>query len=181
MSREILDELRAELGTESRAYQAAVDGLDEAVAVHLGINRTDLRCLDLLMQLGTATPGVLGAKLGLTTGSVTALLDRLAKLGYLTRSPDPTDRRKVIVSVTDETTAKAWQIYGPIAEEGAKSAEIYTEDELRLLIGFMKSARDFQDRHRERIQALGRRPGGARNHFEPDSHRPGHLKHDLVE
>src|SRR2546423_2235805 len=119
MSRETVDELRRLLGEESRAYQSAVDALDDAVAVHIGINRTDLRCLDVLMQLGTATPGVLAAKLGLTTGSVTAMLDRLAKLGYLTRTPDPADRRKVLVSATEELKAKAWAIYRPIAEAGA--------------------------------------------------------------
>ncbi|TCO65333.1 MarR family winged helix-turn-helix transcriptional regulator [Actinocrispum wychmicini] len=154
MSREILDELRAELGTASRVYQVSVDALDEAVAGHLGVNRTDLRCLDVLMQLGTATPGVLGARLGLTTGSVTAMLDRLAKLGYLTRAPDPGDRRKVLISATDEVKAKAWQLYGPIAEEGARDANVYTEAELRLLISFLRGAAEFQDRHRARIQAL---------------------------
>jgi hypothetical protein len=77
-----------------------------------------------------------------------------AELGYLTRSPDPTDRRKVIVSVTEEAKTKAWQIYGPIAEEGAANAENYTEAELRLLIGFLRSSREFQERHRRRIQEL---------------------------
>lgn len=154
MSRETLGQLRAELGAASRAYQVAVDALDEAVAVQLGINRTDLRCMDVLMQLGTTTPGTLGARLGLTTGSVTAMLDRLAKLGYLSRSPDPGDRRKVLVNATEEAKAKAWEIYGPIAEEGVELTSGYTEAELRLLIGFLRGAAVFQDRHRARIQAM---------------------------
>jgi DNA-binding MarR family transcriptional regulator len=154
MSRETVDELRRQLGEESRAFQTAVDALDDAVARHVGINRTDLRCLDVLMQLGTATPGVLAAKLGLTTGSVTTMLDRLAKLGYLTRAPDPADRRKVLVSVTEELKAKAWAIYGPIAEEGAADVQRYDEDELRLLIGFLRAGREFQERHRKRIEEL---------------------------
>ncbi len=157
MSSESLDELRLQLGVESRAYQSAVDSIDEAAAAYLGVNRTDLRCLDVLMQLGPTTPGTLSAKLGLTTGSVTTMLDRLAKLGYITRAPDPADRRKVTVTLTDTATEKAWQVYGPIAEEGAEAAENYTADELRLLIGFLRAGREFQERHQTRIQNMNSR------------------------
>ena len=114
-------ELRvAELGAAVRANQAAVDAFDEAVADHLGINRTDLRCLDLLLEeLGAAaTPGQLGGRLGLTTGSVTAMVDRLERLGYVTRSPDPADRRKVVVRPTEKILARTREIYGPLVAEG---------------------------------------------------------------
>src|SRR5690349_7506783 len=108
MSSEKLRHLRDQLGDEVRAYQETVDAFDEAVAAHLGVNRTDLRCLDVLLRLGSAAPGRLGAALGLTTGSVTAMLDRLERLGYLTREPDPSDRRKVVVRAT------------PVADERAR-------------------------------------------------------------
>jgi DNA-binding MarR family transcriptional regulator len=150
-----VDGLRTRLGAAAQAYQLAVDALDGAVAEHLGINRTDLRCLDLLWQAGSATPGVLGARLGLTTGSVTAMLDRLAGLGYLTRSPDPGDRRRVIVTLTDRARAEAWRIYGPIAEEGAKGVEAYSEQELCLLTGFLEAGAQLQEKHRRRVRDLG--------------------------
>jgi DNA-binding MarR family transcriptional regulator len=149
-----VDSLRDRLGAAAQVYQLAVDALDGAVAGHLGINRTDLRCLDLLWQAGSATPGVLGVRLGLTTGSVTAMLDRLARLGYLIRSPDPEDRRRVVVTLTDQAKAKAWRIYGPIAEEGAEGVEAYTEQELRLLVGFLEGGAELQEKHRRRIRDL---------------------------
>ncbi len=113
MSRDSRDELVATLGQAVRANQATVDAFDEATAQKFGVNRTDLRCLDLLMKElgGETTPGQLGTRLGLTTGSVTAMVDRLAKLGYVTRSPDPTDRRKVVVRPTDTILDKSRQIY----------------------------------------------------------------------
>src|SRR5215472_8164819 len=97
MSRELVEELRAQLATQAQAYQAAVDAVDAAAAARLGVNRTDLRCLEILLGQESTAPGQLAAELGLTTGSVTAMLDRLERLGYLTRTPDPGDRRKTQV------------------------------------------------------------------------------------
>src|SRR5664279_2154720 len=96
MSSEIA-ELISTVGDASRRLQSAVDALDEAVAGNLGINRTDLRCLDELMRAEQAGPAWLADRLGLTSGSMTTLLDRLERAGYVTRSPDPGDRRKVVV------------------------------------------------------------------------------------
>ena len=71
-----------------RANQAAVDALDDAAAANLGINRTDLRCIDVLLQEpdGSAIPARLAERLGISTGSVTALIDRLERLGYVARA-----------------------------------------------------------------------------------------------
>jgi DNA-binding MarR family transcriptional regulator len=148
-------ELVARLGQETRAAQAATDALDEAVAARFGVNRTDLRCLEVLLQeLEAATPGQLAGRLGLTTGSVTAMLDRLARLGYLTRSPDPSDRRKVIVRATELTGRLAAEIYGPLAEFGGRELSHYTADELDLLIAFQQLSRRLQENAVTRVRAL---------------------------
>jgi DNA-binding MarR family transcriptional regulator len=146
--------LRAQLGTEVRAHQAAVDAVDEAVADYLKVNRTDLRCLDVLMQLGSATPGQLASRLGLTTGSVTAMLDRLARLGYLTRAPDPQDRRKVVVAPTRQVQRYAGELYGPIAEQGARDVVRYTQAELEVIVDFLRRSRQLQEEQARRIRAL---------------------------
>jgi|SRR6185369_3098402 DNA-binding MarR family transcriptional regulator len=155
MSRELREPLVASLGAEIRANQATVDAFDEAVAAHLGVNRTDLRCLDVLMQEldGEATPGQLGARLGLTTGSVTAMVDRLARLGYVTRSPDPADRRKVVVRPTETIVARAGEIYGPLVVEGAAMLADYTQQQLELIADFMRRSRTLQQTHLDRLRA----------------------------
>ncbi|WP_327095838.1 MarR family transcriptional regulator [Nocardia vinacea] len=155
MSREKLElaELRAELGREAQALQAAVDAVDQAAATNLGVNRTDLRCLEILWH-GESTPGALAAELGLTSGSVTTMLDRLAKLDYVVRHPEPGDRRKVVIRITDAAMAKVMRIYGPIAEEGAGEVARYSAAELRLVLDYLRRSRELQERHRTRITEL---------------------------
>ncbi|MEK2494201.1 MarR family transcriptional regulator [Kitasatospora purpeofusca] len=148
------DELRETVSVEVQALQSAVDAFDEAAAAVLGVNRTDLRCLELLMQQDSAGPGRLGQALGLTTGSVTTMLDRLERIGYLTRSADPSDRRKVAVRITDEARQKAWELYGPFATEGGEVLKAYSAEELALLAGFLRGSRSLYERHLARVRAL---------------------------
>ena len=148
--------LLEELGVAVRANQSAVDAVDEAAAAYLGINRTDLRCIDVLLQEpeGAAIPARLAERLGISTGSVTALIDRLERMGYLTRSPDPTDRRKVMVKATDVVRQKAWAVYGPLADEGTRLLADYTMDDIKRLIEYMQRSRAVQEEHLKRIRGL---------------------------
>ncbi|MEV8633116.1 MarR family transcriptional regulator [Streptosporangium sp. NPDC051023] len=148
------EDLRAVLGAEVQAGQAAVDAFDEAVAVCLGVNRTDLRCLEVLIRREAVTPSVLGGELGLTTGSVTAMLDRLERAGYLTRSPDPGDRRKVVVRATTETLERAAELYGPIVEQGGRMTAGYTDAELRIVLDFLRRSRGLYESEVERVRSL---------------------------
>ncbi|AVZ76414.1 MarR family transcriptional regulator [Streptomyces lunaelactis] len=152
MSSDKRENLQRELGAEIRALQTAVDSFDAAAAESMGINRTDLHCLDVLMQRESAAPSELGAALGLTTGSVTALLDRLDRLGYVTRSPDPKDRRKSVVRPTPEAVRAVDELFGPLAHDGFRQVAGYTTEQLSLLLDFMRSSRELQERHLRRIR-----------------------------
>ncbi|MCW7945879.1 transcriptional regulator [Streptomyces hygroscopicus] len=151
MSSENAKALRDELAEQARVLQTAVDAVDAAAAARLGVNRTDLACLDVLMQRGSAAPSELGTALKLTTGSVTTMLDRLVRMGYLTRTPDPADRRKAVIRTTEEACRELIDIYGPLAEEGRQMIDRYSEDEVRLLLDFMRNSREIQERHMARI------------------------------
>src|SRR5947209_10047773 len=98
-------QLYAELGNEVRANQRATDVVDELICQLLGINRTDGRCLDILDQRGSMSAGDLAEASRLTTGAITAVIDRLERAGLARRVPDPADRRRVLV----EPTAKAYE------------------------------------------------------------------------
>ena len=65
----------------------------------LGLNPTDVRCVDLLDQHGTMTAGALAELAGLSTGAVTFLLDRLERAGFVRRVRDLEDRRRVLVEL----------------------------------------------------------------------------------
>jgi DNA-binding MarR family transcriptional regulator len=146
------DALLHAVGDASRALQASVDALDEAVAGLLGINRTDLRCLDELLSAGELSPARLAERLRLTTGSTTTLLDRLERAGYVTRSPDLRDRRKVVVRPTPQAVERAQSLYGPVATEGAQALSEFTPDELRTVLRYLSISRDLQQRHLERLR-----------------------------
>jgi DNA-binding MarR family transcriptional regulator len=146
--------LEQELGAVMRTYQRSVDAFDEAAAVHLGVNRTDMRCLDVLLEQGQVTPGYLADALGLTSGSVTAMLDRLEKLGYVERKPDAADRRRIEVRPTSRSLAAARKLWGPLVEERGRVLARYSKAELELLIDVLQRIQAVQDAHTERIRAL---------------------------
>ena len=85
-------EPRAQLAALIRQYQRDTDAFDQAVAERVGLSRTDLRCLDLLLELvvtgGGATPARLADASGLTPSTVTSVLDRLERAGYVHRARD---------------------------------------------------------------------------------------------
>src|SRR3954464_15491067 len=105
-----LEAIIEEGGKVFRAYQTSNDNFDQAVADHVGMNRTDMRCLDLIDQAGGMTAGELARAAGLTTGAVTAVIDRLEKAGMARRVPDPSDRRRVRLEVTPQL----WERTGPL-------------------------------------------------------------------
>ncbi len=143
-------ELLAALGQAARENQRAIDALDDAVAKKLGVNRTDLRTLDVLFD-APASPGTLAAKTGMSPAAMTAALDRLERRGYVRRVPAAGDRRRIVVETTELSKRLAGRLYGPIADEGLAQAAGYTDEQLVLLRDFLIAGRDLQDRHRERV------------------------------
>jgi DNA-binding MarR family transcriptional regulator len=77
----------------------AVEGLRESLAGQLRISLTGFQALAVLAD-GELTPKELSARLGLTTGSVTPLVNHLVQSGYVVREPHPADRRSVMLWLT---------------------------------------------------------------------------------
>ncbi|MCX6047867.1 MAG: MarR family transcriptional regulator [Chloroflexi bacterium] len=92
-----INELTQELNRQFRYTSANAVMFSQVIAQKAGINSTDNECLDFLLLNGPATAGQLSELTGLTTGAVTAVIDRLEKIGYVKRERDSADRRKVIV------------------------------------------------------------------------------------
>jgi DNA-binding MarR family transcriptional regulator len=107
-----------------RQLYAATERFDAAAARRLGTDRTALRAMNA-MEAGAVTPTALGAELGLTSGSVTALVDRLERAGHAERVADPGDRRRRGVALTAEARAAADPIYARLGQEiGAAFADM---------------------------------------------------------
>jgi DNA-binding MarR family transcriptional regulator len=150
----------ADLITESRINQNAADTMDEAVAVLLGVNRTDVLCLDILARLGTVPAGRLAAESRLTTGAITAVLDRLEKAGYVRRLDDPADRRRVLVETTERFRELAEHAWGPIAGALLDSGGRFTKEQLDGIREFLRLGAELSYRRAEEIseETARRRP-----------------------
>jgi DNA-binding MarR family transcriptional regulator len=146
-------ELIGELVEATRANQVATDKMDEAGGLALGVNRTDGRCLDLIDQAGRISAGELAAQAGLTTGAMTAVVDRLEKKGYVRRVPDPNDRRRVMLEVTDEMRSRGWALWGAISERAMPVLEKLTTAEIELLIRFMRFGTELNETRAAEIRA----------------------------
>src|SRR5436190_24339709 len=115
MSRELSrSALFSELLDETRAGQRATDLVDDAACRLMGINRTDGRCLDILEQRDRISAGELARDAGLTSGAITAVIDRLEGVGYARRLTDPGDRRRVLVEPTAKALQIAEELMGPM-------------------------------------------------------------------
>jgi DNA-binding MarR family transcriptional regulator len=135
----------------TQAFQRSSDAFDDAVADRLGLNRTDLRCLDWLFD-GPKTAGQLAAATGLSSAATTTLLDRLERRGVLRRVADPADRRKVLVEMTDLGRRLTDEFYGPLAQEGARMLERFSDEQLTAFRDHIVAATELIDRHRARIR-----------------------------
>jgi DNA-binding MarR family transcriptional regulator len=154
MSRETRDEIFRSLGSEVRAQQIAVDLIDEAACLLMGLNRTDGRCLDIIDQHGRITAGDLAKASGLSTGAVTAVLDRLEWSGHIHRVRDDQDRRRIYVEVTPETLRRMHELYAPLAARSQERLAHYTAEELRLIRDFVRIGREVTIEHAERLRAM---------------------------
>jgi DNA-binding MarR family transcriptional regulator len=146
-------ELIQELIAAIRASQTATDAFDHAVADYVGLDRAAYRCLDILDQEGPMTAGRLAERARLSPGAMTALLDRLEKRGFARRTRDTKDRRRVLVEVTPELRQMAAQLYGT-PDEGADVLAAYTNEQLELLISFLRCNVAYQEERMRRLETL---------------------------
>jgi len=123
------------LGSRTVLYQ-------QNVASTLGLYNNDFLSIDILREKGPITAGELSKLTGLATGSVTALIDRLEKNGYVRRENDPNDRRKVIIVPLYENKEEVGNTYAPLHSAMVKLAASYSDEELELITQFLDKASD---------------------------------------
>jgi DNA-binding MarR family transcriptional regulator len=113
-----------------------------AMAERAGINSTDLECLDVILLRGPLTAGALAEATGLTTGAITGVIDRLERSGYARRERDAEDRRKVMVRALPAVEEKLAPLSRPMERTTAAVLQSYGDDELALLLGFLRRAHE---------------------------------------
>jgi DNA-binding MarR family transcriptional regulator len=139
-------ELIGELFATVRANQLATDKMDGAAARAMGVNRTDMRALDVVERLGPVTAGAISAAAGLTSGAVTAVIDRLVEKGYVRRVADPADRRRVLIEKTEKLEEISGRLYGPLAERAVPLIERFSVAEIETIVRFLEIGTDLVER-----------------------------------
>ena len=134
-----------------RLQQIASDKMDDAFCRMAGINLTDGRCLDLLDVHDGLTAGELAEAASLSPGAVTTVLDRLERMGLVTRIRDEADRRRVLVELTPKARELAFRVYGPVAAYAREYIERLSDDEIDAISRFLEVAIEVNERRAKEV------------------------------
>ena len=129
--------LLARLAEAGRDHSDATVSWHTSIADAVGIHPTDYKVMRLLQQRGPLTAGALAEATGLTTASVTALIDRLGRRGFARRLRDPADGRRVIVEATTDGIAVFAPFYASPEMSQAQLYAPYTEEQLAVIADFL--------------------------------------------
>jgi DNA-binding MarR family transcriptional regulator len=168
---DLLDEVIREFRTTTNQDLA----FERLAAERLGVNETDLHCLNIIENSGGLAAGELATRSGLTAGAVTGVIDRLERSGFARRVRDASDRRRIRVEVTPAFHVRAERIWGPVAADWrATLASRFTTTELRRIADFLRASGDLGRRHQQRLREAPGAPPAARG----GRHRPRHRRQE---
>src|SRR5215203_4351335 len=158
------EKLLRELKVENRRNTAESMFLLQAITERSGMNLTDLQCISILASTGPITAGRLAEEMGLTTGSVTGVIDRMERAGYVRRERDSDDARRVIVRPVSEKLESAGA--GFFASQGRVLEELmseYDDRDLTLFLDLMRKSNAMTREETARIRVASR--GGEGGEF----------------
>ncbi|MGY1604019.1 MarR family winged helix-turn-helix transcriptional regulator [Geodermatophilus sp. SYSU D00815] len=142
---------RQELALMLRRLTVELDAVGQRFAGLHGLNRTDVRALVAIMDAARAgrpmTAGALGAAVELSSASVTALVDRLERVGHLRRVRDEADRRRVVLEMSPTAMAAGAEFFGGLQRDLVAAMEGYTDEELAVVRRFLAEMTEVIVRH----------------------------------
>jgi DNA-binding MarR family transcriptional regulator len=114
--------------------------ISDLVATRVGLNSTDLECLDLLYLAGVTTAGTLAKHTGLTSGATTAVIDRLERAGFVKRRRDRADRRIVLVEAVPASAGWIQPLYELLLRRIAELNEHFDDEQLKIVVDYLSRA-----------------------------------------
>jgi DNA-binding MarR family transcriptional regulator len=111
--------------------------LNHHVSAHIDLNDTDLDCLELINRHGPLNPSALARRAGLHPATITGILDRLERGGWVARERDPSDRRAVVVRALRDRNAELFRLYAGMNTAMDQLCASYDDDQLQLLADFL--------------------------------------------
>ncbi len=109
----------------------------QTVAIRFGLSESDVEAIEVLLDTGAATAGRLSELMGLSSGAVTRVIDRLEQAGYVRRVTDPADRRRVIVELVPEKMTEMEATMARFGEKSATEIGRYSDAELAVINDFL--------------------------------------------
>jgi DNA-binding MarR family transcriptional regulator len=153
-------QLAARFGEGFRKTGSLMQLMGQAAADRIGLNATDLNCLNILSFSGELTAGELARETGLTTASITGVADRLEEAGYVRRERDPKDRRRVLIRLVLKSALRdVAPVFLPLIQSWQGIVDRYTDDELRVIVEFYGQMEQVIRDHLVRLRGPAQ-PGG---------------------
>jgi DNA-binding MarR family transcriptional regulator len=125
-----------------RELNSQLSLLNHHVGDRLGLKDVDLECLDLIARHGPLSPSTLARRARLHPATMTGILDRLERAGWVARDRDPSDRRAVQIRSLRDRSAELFRLYAGMNRAMDKLCAGYTDEELELLAGFLRRTTD---------------------------------------
>ena len=126
-ARQSLRELRVELAI-----------LNHRVGSRSEVKDVDLDCLDVITRRGPISPTTLARRIGVHLATMTGILDRLERGGWIVRARDQRDRRAVVVRGVPGKQRDIIQLYDGMNSSLDEILESYSDDQIDLIIDFLR-------------------------------------------
>lgn len=150
--------LGGDIVAELRRYSVLGQHIGHAFAARHGLGPTDLHALIAVMDAERVgepiSPGRLGEQLNLSSGSVTALVDRLERAGHLRRERDSADRRRIHLRYAERGARVAVEFFGPLGRRTDAVLDRFSDEELAVVHRFLRLVADSMHEHRDEIRQI---------------------------
>lgn len=131
------------VGSSLLRMQLRVEEAHGRAAGQAGVHTTDFRCIAWLKaQDGPISPRQITEFLGITSGTCTALLDRLEKAGYIRRSPNPQDRRSVLVTLDEAAAASQLALLEKLHDRYRGAVIHFSDKDLEVIASYLDRIAD---------------------------------------
>ena len=116
--------------------------LNHHVGSRVDLKDVDLDCLELVNRHGPMSPSDLARSAGLHPATMTGILDRLERAGWVVRERDPSDRRAVLVRVQRDRGGELFRLYAGMNAAMDQLCATYSDEQLELLADFLRRTID---------------------------------------